>query len=182
MLRVQQYERLMKTVLANHQLTGTFEGLESERPERLAKVSFQTLGNLVKEFFESFLVPEGVEKNLAWEAQAPRDRVSMTVSVRVVLSQSHWEETKKGIEELVAIRNDLVHHFIERFDVWTVEGCAAAVLHLERSYERIDAHFLQLRELAKMTESTRESFAALAQTPAFNDLLLNALSPNVNAD
>ena len=46
MLRLQQYERLMKTLLAHHELAGPADTLEAQRAANLEKVSDKTLGTL----------------------------------------------------------------------------------------------------------------------------------------
>ena len=48
MLRLQQYERLMKTPLAHHELAWPADTLETQRAANLEKVSDKTLGTLVK--------------------------------------------------------------------------------------------------------------------------------------
>jgi hypothetical protein len=53
MLRLQQYERLLKALLAHHELAGPVDTLEAQRAANLAKVSDKTLGTLVKALFES---------------------------------------------------------------------------------------------------------------------------------
>ena len=52
MLRLQQYERLMKTLLTHHELAGPAGTLEAQRAANLEKVSDKTLGTLVKSLFE----------------------------------------------------------------------------------------------------------------------------------
>lgn len=182
MLRIQQYERLLKVMLAHHELAGPVDTLEVLRSERLGKLADKSLGTLVKSLFESYLVPDGFEKDLLPEGKTPADRISLAISFRVSMEQGRWEETKKAIEELVSLRNDLVHHLIERFDVWTEEGCATAIAHLEASYQRIDLHYCELVEWAKSMDSAREDMVALSQTAVFHDLLLNGIAPDGSFD
>lgn len=178
MLRIQQYERLLKVMLAHHELAGPVDTLEVQRSERLGKLADKSLGTLVKTLFESYLVPDGFEKDLLPEGKTPADRISLAISFRVSMEQGRWEETRKAIEELVELRNDLVHHLIERFDVWTEEGCATAIAHLEASYQRIDLHYCELVEWAKSMDSAREDMVALSQTAVFHDLLVNGIAPD----
>jgi len=53
MLPLQQYERLMKTLLVHHELAGPAHTLEAQRAANLEKFSEKTLGTLVKALFES---------------------------------------------------------------------------------------------------------------------------------
>lgn len=182
MLRIQQYERLLKVMLAHHELAGPVDTLEVQRSERLGKLADKSLGTLVKSLFESYVVPDGFEKDLLPEGKTPADRISLAIAFRVSMEQGRWEETKKAIEELVSLRNDLVHHLIERFDVWTEEGCATAIAHLEASYQRIDRHYVELLEWAKSMDSAREDMVALSQTAVFHDLLVNGIAPDGSFD
>lgn len=182
MLRIQQYERLMKAMLAHHELAGPVDSLELQRSERVERLSDKSLGTLVKALFESYVVQDGFEKDLLPEARTPTDRISMAFSFRMSMEQGRWTETKQAIEELVSLRNDLVHHFIERFDVWSDTGCAEAIGHLEASYQRIDRHYCELVEWANNMEAAREGMAALAQTPAFHDMFVNGIAPDGSFD
>lgn len=182
MLRIQQYERLLKVMLAHHELAGPVDTLEVQRSERLGKLADKSLGTLVKSLFESYVVPDGFEKDLLPEGKTPADRISLAIAFRVSMEQGRWEETKKAVEELVSLRNDLVHHLIERFDVWTEEGCATAIAHLEASYQRIDRHYVELLEWAKSMDSAREDMVALSQTAVFHDLLVNGIAPDGSFD
>lgn len=178
MLRIQQYERLMKAMLAHHELAGPVETLEGQRSTRIEKLSDKSLGTLVKALFETYVVPDGFERDLLPDDKVPADRISMAFSFRMTMAPDRWAQTKEAVEDLVAMRNDLVHHFIDRFDVWSEEGCVAAVRHLEDSYSRIDRHYLELVDWATNMEKAREAAASFAQSQAFHDLVVNGIAPD----
>lgn len=178
MLRVQQYERLLKAMLAMHELAGPIESLEVQRAERIEKLSDKSLGTLVKALFETYVVPEGFERDLLPDGKIPTDRISMAYSFRMEMSAVDRSRNKAAIEELVDLRNELVHHLIERFDLWTEEGCAEAVIHLQDSYDRIDRHFLELAEWVKNMDEARSTAAQFAQSPVFLDQLVNGIAPD----
>lgn len=182
MLRIQQYERLMKAMLAHHELAGPVETLEGQRSARVEKLSDKTLGSLVKALFETYVVPDGFERELLPENKVATDRISMAFSFRMSMAPDRWAQTKEAVEDLVAMRNDLVHHLIDRFDVWSESGCVAAVRHLDDSYERIDRHYLELVEWATSMEKAREMAASFAQSPAFHDLVVNGIAPDGSFD
>ena len=80
------------------------------------------------------------------------------------------------------MRNELVHHLIDRFDVWSEDGCVAASRHLDDSYQRIDRHYLELVEWATGMERARELAASFAQSQAFHDLVVNGIAPDGSFD
>lgn len=182
MLRLQQYERLMKTLLAHHELAGPVDTLEAQRESRVQKLSDKSLGTLVKALFETYAVPEGFERELIPEDRVPTDRISMAFSFRIAMPPERLTEVRTSVEELVAMRNELVHHLIERFDLWSDEGCEAAIRHLEQCYERIDLHHGELLGWAKGMDEARAHTAAFVQSDVFQDLLVNGIAPDGSVD
>jgi hypothetical protein len=182
MLRIQQYERLLKAMLAHHELAGPIETLEGQRSTRIEKLSEKSLGTLVKALFETYVVPDGFERDLLPEDRVPTDRISMAFSFRMSMTPDRWAQTKSSIEDLVAMRNELAHHLIDRFDVWSEDGCVAASRHLEDCYQRIDRHYLELVDWATNMERAREAAASFAQSQAFHDLVVNGIAPDGSFD
>lgn len=182
MLRLQQYERLMKAVLAQHELTGTFDKLQGERVSKAEEFSTKTLGQTVKALFETYVVPEGFERDLLPDATTPTDRISFAFSSRVTMEAERLAEVRSAVEELVKLRNDLVHHLIEQFDLWTEDGCSAAIAHLTAAYARIDKHFDELRTWAKGMEEARAMAAQVMQTETFHELLVNGIASDGSFD
>ena len=178
LLRVQQYERLLKAMLAHHELAGPMDTLEDQRVERAEKLSDKSLGLLVKALFESYVVPEGFERELLPDDKAPTDRIAMAFSFRLSMAPEDWSRTKAAIEELVDLRNGLMHHLIEQFNVWTEDGCVEAIRHLEESYDRIDRHFLELVSWAKSMDEARSIAVQFTQSQPFLDMLVNGVAPD----
>ena len=75
---------------------------------------------------------------------------------RILLSEENLLETKSGLAELVNLRNLLVHHFIERFDLRTMDGCDVAQAFLEDSLESIANHYFSLLDWAKSLDNIRQ--------------------------
>lgn len=55
----------------------------------------------------------------------------------MTLDQSDYDQVVSSLKELVALRNEFVHHFLERFDVWSVIGCQDADAYLDVSMIKI---------------------------------------------
>ncbi|MCG2593024.1 OST-HTH/LOTUS domain-containing protein [Ramlibacter sp. XY19] len=178
LLRIQQYERLLKALLAHHELAGPVDTLQAQREERTDKLSDKSLGALVKALFETYVVPSGFERDLLPDGKAATDRIAMAFSFRIEMAPEDRSKTKAALEELVDLRNQLVHHLIERFDVWSEEGCVDAARHLEERYARIDRHYLELTAWAKAMDETRSMAAQVTQAPAFLEMLVNGVAPD----
>jgi hypothetical protein len=78
----------------------------------------------------------------------------------------------------VDLRNGLVHHFIEQYDLWQADGCAAAREHLLTCYARIDGHYEQLRSWAEHLEQARQLAASFMQSSVYHDLVVNGVAPD----
>lgn len=178
MLRIQQYERVMKAIIAHHELAGPVDVLEAQRTERVARWSDKTLGTLVKTLFDSYVVRDGYEREVLPDDKVATDRISFGFSFRMSMPEERWSMTKAAIEDLVNMRNDLVHHLIERFDLWTEEGCVNAALHLQDCYEEIDRHYEELVGWAKSMDDANAMVASFAQTPDFHNFLFNGIAPD----
>jgi hypothetical protein len=57
MLRLQQYERLLKSMVATMAVEGPLEQLQAKRAEQVASMSDRSLGTLVRKFTGSHLIP-----------------------------------------------------------------------------------------------------------------------------
>ena len=182
MLRLQQYERLLKGILAHHEVGGPVDELEALLGARVQQFAGKSLGQLAQALFESCVVIEGVDRPVLDERKVPVDKISMSIQFRMEMSAEQWVATKAAISELVSLRNELVHHLIERFDVWTESGCTAACAHLLHSYERIDSHFEELRQWVEQMDAVRALSASFMQSDAFKDLVVNGIAPDGTVD
>lgn len=176
MLRLQEYERVLKRILANHEFAGPVESLETQLAAQDEKFAGKTLGNLVSSLFERLAVPEGYKRDLLPEDDLQLDRPCFAFSYRIAMEPSKLAETRAALVELVGLRNELVHHFIERFDLYSDEGCTAAVEHLRGCYERIDFHHRQLMAWVHGLEQAGAQMASFAQSEAFRDVLVNGIA------
>ena len=66
----------------------------------------------------------------------------MAFRIRIEMTTDRRAEVKAAVKELVDMRNGLVHHLIERFDLWTDDGCVAAIDHLNSCYDQGNAQGL----------------------------------------
>ena len=178
MVRIQQYEKALKTLLAHHEIAGPVDTLADQPAQRAEKLAGQTLGNLAKQLFESFVVPEGFERELLPDDKTPTDRISVAHSFRMTLCSEQLAQTKSSIQEFVDLRNDLVHHFLSHFNIWEEQGCLGAIAYLEDSYLRIDARFQELRAWMLTMQTASEATAAFMASEVYLDLLIYGINPD----
>jgi hypothetical protein len=177
LIRLQQYERLLKSMIAVQQFSGTSETLPRALDVRKAEASGKTLGTLIGRLMGDYIMKEGSEP----PDDAPdhhSDSTHFAFRIQLNLPDESYESLKADLRELVTLRNALVHHFIELHDLWTVDGCLRTQDALNRSYAKIDRQFEQLSTFAGHMDETRKMAAEIMQSPQFRDMLVNGIGPD----
>lgn len=177
--RLQQYERQLKAMVVNSNLAGEPAQLQTLRAARVASVHKATLGGLVSLFTGDYLCAED-ESAPAQESddKAPGDRLWFSFQQRMAMSAERLEAITVELKELVDLRNELVHHLLERFDLGQLDRCEAAVAYLDASRATIDRHYQTLRTWAKHMDNARTLAASFMNSDAFTDLLINGIAPD----
>ncbi|AVS68954.1 hypothetical protein C8245_23455 [Paracidovorax avenae] len=171
----------MKAILAHHELAGPAPELPAILESRIQDAANKTLGHLIGRFLENVVSQEAGERDLLGD-DVPTDVISFGFRLSIQLSAEDLAKTSDGLKELVVLRNTLVHHFIERFDLWQADGCAAASIYLQDCYARIDGHYEELRAWAAHMETSRQYAASVMQSPEFQNLLFNGVAPDGTVD
>ena len=177
-LRLQQYELQLKAILARSDLRGALQGFKSAGDARGIDTSRQTLGLLVKTFVGSVLVggePAALEDD---DGDRAGDPPSFRLRVRLGVDEEGLATTEAELRELVQMRNDLIHHFMERHDLWTSEGCRTALAELALLCDRIGDHVARLREWAAYIESVLQEVGMHVRSEVFHDAVVNGINPD----
>lgn len=176
LLRLQQYERLLKAMVAHQQLAGPTTELETRRASRIASVAGQTLGQLMNQLLGNYLVIEGA----VCEAPelASENTLSMNMSVQLSLSATDHQRLQEDLKALVQLRNTLVHHFLERHGLWSLTGCQQASAALSEANAVVDRHLEQLKGWAKGMDEARIKLADFINSEAGHDLIVDGLAPD----
>jgi hypothetical protein len=74
------------------------------------------------------------------------------------------------------LRNELVHHFSERHDLWSTDGCRNALQVLTENRATIKRHHESLRAWANRLDSQRRAALDLVKSDVFRDRV-NGISP-----
>lgn len=183
MLRLQQYERSFKAMVAGMAVEGQVKQLQAVQDQKRACMRTKTLGALVGMFTGDHLTAA-----LSEVAAGPDDDASSgsqfvdvawaSMRFNISMSPERYAQTKDNLAELVALRNDLVHHLIERFDIFDENGCRAAVTHLDACYEKIDGHFERLKDWAMSLAETQALASSFLQSKSFEDMFVHGINPD----
>jgi hypothetical protein len=182
MLRLQQYERLLKAMIAVHKLSGAFHDLAAAREKRIDSVSGQTLGTLLKELVSSFLGSEASDTSPDMTTGSVGGPPTVSIRLGITLAEDDLARTVDDLGRSLELRNNLVHHFIEQHDLWTTEGCRLAQAALDTAYERIDQSYGRLIEWAEDMDRARQQFYEFVQSETYRDLVIDGIAPDGTVD
>jgi hypothetical protein len=177
LMRIQQYEQMAKTLVAHSDIAGPAKQLLKIQNKRIKKASNASLGNLVQRTdldftnLRTLFSAVGTEPNLLDESKPPTDQVSFAIRFRIQMTEEQRAETLRALDAFVNLRNRLVHHFMDDFDIFSDGGCTKALQHLHDSYAEIDKQYNTLRPHLMQLDETRQRVAAFMQTPEYLDLL-----------
>lgn len=181
--RLQQYERLLKAMVANTDLAGEPAHLQALHDSRVASVHKTTLGGLVSLFTGGYLLAEdGSSPAAETDDKAPGDKLWFSLQQRMAMSAERHEAITTELKELVDLRNELVHHLLERFDLGQLDRCEAAVAYLDASRATIDRHYQTLRSWAEQMDQVRALAASFIDSDAFKDMLMDGIAPDGQID
>ena len=132
-LHFQRMESMLKFLISRSSLEGTAGELRANHENAIEAVSRQTMGNLVKQFFEVVY------------ADSPRESVStpdvtelcLSVSYRIQTDQAELERQKAALNSVVEQRNTLIHQMLARFDQNSVESCRELIKLLDAQATKV---------------------------------------------
>lgn len=178
LLRLQQFERACKMLYVHFSLSASLgEDVKELREKRRQQVAKLSLGQVATLLMEKFITSED-EKIVVDDAE-PKSRQSPSIEFRHAISMPPEQRTRTlaEIDEFIEMRNQLVHHFIEKHDLWSIEGCQTAKSHLSECYDRITTQDDEIRDWLKNIAATMEMFRQFIDSDAGHDLLIKGILP-----
>ena len=172
-LRLQGYELLLKAIVATHEISAPIASIADVQADRVAGARNKTLGALMGEMIGSFIVASETEGM----GSPPDDAPTVSYRLQIVLSNEEFSRTQADLRDLVKLRNDLVHHFLEQHQLATHEDCLKAQESLTLALGRITQAYDDLRSWAKDMDQTRESVANYLVSSEFTDFIVHGRVP-----
>ncbi|MCH7375272.1 hypothetical protein MM182_07740 [Aeromonas sp. MR19] len=162
LLNLQQFELLLKRVLPSLKMEGNIDTLEGNRKLDAQALSRRMLGQLIGEFVNRM----GERKNEP-ELDAKIDKPYIHFKFEL----GNIEEHCLRLQNLLEMRNELVHHFLETFPLNSDENCESALIHLAHISMRIEENRLAFRAMLKEFEEGRTYLYQLLSSDAGMSLL-----------
>lgn len=176
LLRLQAYELSLKSLIGTanfrHRSTAPRQ-LEAAIPAELHR---KTLGMLADTLMTSFFIAGAPPDHTLPDEDHP-DGMMVTCRMRIALPKEEFQKTQADIRNLVALRNDLVHHFLEQNDLKTLEGCGRAQATLVTAMERITAAFATLGSMIGPLQEAMDAMAAYISSPEGRAILIHDQLP-----
>lgn len=177
MIRLQEYERQLKAMLVGMSAEGQPAALQVAHSQRASSIHRKSLGILVGLLTADHLISE------AQEVQAHESRVSasddssddpfVSMKFRIVLPSGHYSRVKEGLAGLIRMRNDLVHHLLERFDLSAEDGCAAACDHLDSCHDEVERQLTVLQDCAEGITHLAGLVSSVLKSQTFEEMFLH---------
>lgn len=177
LLLIQQLEVMVKSMVAHSVIqceSGDMHSFLDKRKQDMAK---KTLGQVVGDLTTDLLSLPANGEGQHQEHHGDPTKIWLRTSFRIEMSPEDHQRTQRRLAELVELRNDMVHHFIEIHDIWTVAGCASADVYLDNCFRLIDERFEELRKIAQHQDEAQKEMANVVQSDEFRDFLLHGILP-----
>lgn len=173
LLRLQECELLLKWLVAHTDITVPLE----QTPEaKTASAHGQTMGKVAGMFTKGTLVQDGAIRVPLTSPDDSRARVRFTHQIQ--LSSEQYDALHLGLKQLIDLRNELAHHFLQRFNIQNLDGHTAAIAHLDACSPIIDAHRSTLLGFTNAFNLSRTHLASFVDSQEFEDAILQSGLPD----
>lgn len=179
LLLLQQCEQVFKLLVAHRTLAGPVESLPAIQQARVEQTAKRTLGSTAGDLLNSVVVPAGAPGT---ETAIPEDCLSFGFSMRLELPPDEYVRVEADTRALVALRNDLAHHFVSRHNFSTPEGYRIAGDALADAEARIEAYWTRVTSWAEWFDQARIAAASFFTSGEFHEWIANGVAPDGTVD
>lgn len=178
MFRLQKIEQFLKTLLPHISVQGAAEKISSIRDRQIADARLKTMGGLVGILTGEFLAPTTTEEKQDEEPENVGNAGWISAKFQISMSDRDYEETRLAFVDLVEMRNGLVHHFLEKFNISLVSECLKADAYLDECDEKIGRQLLQLQQWAKSFVEVQAKASSYVASDEFENALVHGVMPD----
>lgn len=171
LLKLQEYERLLKRVLPYSFFNGQPTDVSAQISAAGSSLHKSMMGSLVGALVDKVLVSDETQLSTEQLTQVDVSEIWVQSRTQVVLTKERYAEVKSALKQLVALRNDLVHHFIDTFNLSTKQGCLHAETYLTQSAVYIDEQLVTLRGWTQGIVKAQTVMASALSDMVFADFL-----------
>tara|TARA_R100000935_G_C2818470_1_gene158507 strand:+ start:526 stop:1395 length:870 start_codon:yes stop_codon:yes gene_type:complete len=184
-LGLQQYELGLKQFLSVSMIEGDRETLIKNLEKRKAHYNSRTLGQLIGDFTGQHISIENQsESNSATDDPPLPDSVRpyFRTKFSFIENDEGYQILLDNLASLVDTRNELVHHFLQRFHLNDQDSCKQALDYLKAVREMIRAHTKQLLSWDKGRRDSMSEASEFLTSPGFEAWIKFGFIPGQNID
>lgn len=174
----QQIEHFLKLLLANHKNAGTPENYATNLQAQTECINKKMLGHLVEKYGNEVLLDAGAEMP---EEERPVDWLEF--SFRVSGDAAFVESMRRDLKLMTDERNELVHHFLPRWQPGNEDVLNEALNYLDAQRERVQPMHEHLRFTVQHLHNSAKRLAEFIDSPEYEkqaELMWLQASPLVN--
>jgi hypothetical protein len=156
---LQYLERLLKSLLDDRHISGYISELPAKHRQRRALIHKQTMGQLVSQYRDNAtpnIDAEPTELEGAW--------ISLTITIE---GSQDEQEVLASLSEVVAERNELIHHFLPKWDMLSIDSGRAIEKQLDQQRDKILPVVTHLESLVQATQEIKKDLATVLANPEF---------------
>lgn len=165
LLLLQHIEHLLKSIWVRSRIRGTASDLMTHQEQRRNKTQKQMMGPLVKMYVRDILSDTDEVSQEQEDPSVPSVSFSFTTNGDPELYESQRTNLKLIVDE----RNDLIHHFLPRWQPDSLDHIKDASAYLDKQREKV---LPMLEHLKSVSKSMREGMQKLADFLASDHLEL----------
>ena len=178
LLIFQQIEHWLKFLLAQHTVGGTAETLSANLEKKTECVSKKMLGQLVDMYGSEVLEDAGAEVT---EVERPTGWYAFTF--RISADTEIVESLRRDLKQMKDERNELVHHFLPRWQPNSSALMAKSLAYLDAQRERVLPIHEHLRSTVNHIQESRQQLLDFVNSPEYEkqpELMWLQISPLVS--
>jgi hypothetical protein len=160
MLLIQRVEHMLKFLIANGKVSGSASELPNIRYKQKATIHKQTMGQLVGQFLSNAYSAGTDDSDVPDSITEPHFSFNFTIET----DEGSFEARKQALASIVAERNELIHHFLPRFNPSSLESCQEAENYLDGQREKLVPEIENLRSLVDALQNGRKLLAEFLQS------------------
>lgn len=181
MLCVQRYEMQLKTLLIESTNSGTLEFELDNQRHRKNLYAAKPMGFLFDELNRSYLREIGSIHQDPNISGSGNETLSFKTSYFLELSPEQLTQTRIRLEGFKNLRNRIVHHLLEDFNLAIEEECNQAVLLLDEGLEAARRSYEELLRWTNAMLEAKNRLEAFVRGPHFG-ALLHGIRPDGTVD
>lgn len=158
----QQIEHSLKLLLANHKNAGHIDNYAANLRTRAESINKRMMGHLVEKYATEVLRDAGEEVP---ETERPADWFSF--SFHISGETGFIEGLRRDLKIMTDERNELVHHFLPRWQPGNYEALTETMAYLDAQREKVLPMHEHLRSTVQHLNESAKSFAEFVTSPEY---------------